>query len=90
MDKISKFNGKHRWLSNFAPVTIMYMGVPFPSVENAFQASKCKHHDDIVKFQNIKPGIAEKLGRQVELRDDWEDVKDSIMVDLTILKYKNT
>ena len=86
---ISEFQGEHRWLSNFSPVVIIYMGMEFPSVENAFQASKCKHNVDVAGFQGIGPGAAKRLGRQVVTRDYWEDVKDSVMLDLTILKYEN-
>lgn len=86
---IREFNGEHRWLSNFAPCKIMLDGEEYDSVENAYQASKTLNHSERMKFKNITPGQAKRLGRKITIRDDWSKVKLSIMYSLLIQKYAN-
>jgi predicted NAD-dependent protein-ADP-ribosyltransferase YbiA (DUF1768 family) len=42
-----------------------------------------------MKFKNITPGQAKRLGRKITIRDDWSKVKLSIMYSLLIQKYSN-
>lgn len=86
---IREFKGEHRWLSNFAPCKIMLDGEEYDSVENAYQASKTLNHNERMKFKNITPGQAKRLGRKITIRDDWSKVKLSIMYSLLIQKYAN-
>lgn len=86
---IREFNGEHRWLSNFAPCKIMLDGEEYDSVENAYQASKTLNHSERMKFKNITPGQAKRLGRKITIRDDWSKVKLSVMYSLLIQKYAN-
>ena len=44
------FRGELRWLSNFWPARVKFAGYTFPCVENAYQAGKCEHTDDIPRF----------------------------------------
>lgn len=37
---IKEFQGEYRWLSNFWPARVVLDGVEYPTVENAYQASK--------------------------------------------------
>jgi ribA/ribD-fused uncharacterized protein len=89
VDKITEFQGEYRWLSNFEPVQVEYCGIVFPTVENAFQAAKCSRPYDMPMFLAISPGQAKRLGRKVDIRSDWDDIKRDIMYGLTVLKYKN-
>ena len=86
---IREFKGEHCWLSNFAPCKIMLDGEEYDSVENAYQASKTLNHSERMKFKNITPGQAKRLGRKITIRDDWSKVKLSIMYSLLIQKYAN-
>lgn len=86
---IREFKGEYRWLSNFAPCEIMLDGEEYDSVENAYQASKTLNHNERMKFKNITPGQAKRLGRKITIRDDWSKVKLSIMYSLLIQKYAN-
>lgn len=86
---IREFKGEYRWLSNFAPCKIMLDGEEYDSVENAYQASKTLNHSERMKFKNITPGQAKRLGRKITIRDDWSRVKLSIMYSLLIQKYAN-
>lgn len=59
----------------------------FPTSENAFQASKCKNKDDVVKFTTITALQSFRLGRSIELRDDWEKEKIKIMTNICKDKF---
>ena len=69
------------FLSNMYPcnVTISIGGVAytFSCVESAFQA--CKNFNRATEFIGLDGYEARKLGRQVDLRKDWFDVKIQIM-----------
>ncbi|KOR30096.1 Swarming motility protein ybiA [Achromatium sp. WMS1] len=69
--------------SNFAPYGIEFDGLWWPTVEHYFQAQKFidKVYQEQIRTA-AKPALAKKLGRtrQVPLRQDWEMVKDEIML----------
>ena len=89
MLKIDSFDGEYAWLSNFYLTKIETLLHIFPSVEHAFQASKCANKDDISLFTKGTPGQAKRLGRRVPLREDWESVKFSVMKELLLIKFSN-
>jgi len=85
---ITLFDGKeNEFLSNFYPCSIESEGLIYKTTEHAFQAAKTS---DIAKREEIRDadtaGKAKRLGRKVDLRKDWEEVKDDIM--LTVLREK--
>lgn len=86
---IISFNKDYRFLSNFYSCKIRYNNIDFNSVEVAYQASKCKNSIDIEKFKNLTSADAKLIGRNIELRDDWENVKNSIMKELLLIKFKD-
>ncbi len=88
---ITEFQGNHRFLSNFWSLKtgIMYANLLFYSVENAYQAAKCRYVDQMVQFQGIRPGDAKRLGKTVDQRADWNEKKLSIMEDLVQQKFFN-
>ena len=85
------FKGKYAFLSNFTyvPSGIRHNDIEFKTVENAYQAAKCKHREDMQRFAFMSPGDAKRQGRKVTLRDDWENVKDNVMYDLLSQKFEN-
>lgn len=87
---ITSFNGEYSFLSNFYPCQIEYYGVKYPTSEHAFQAAKTHN---IMQKEAIKkadtPGKAKRLGRKVEIRSDWEEVKDQVMYEIILNKFKN-
>lgn len=88
MRVIDSFDGLYSFLSNFYPVDI-YEKLPsgeniiYPSVEHAYQAAKSLDVNVRRKAaQEETPGRAKQAGGPkgyIELRDDWDMVKDSIM-----------
>ena len=73
------FFGDHRWLSNYHIHDFEYEGRTFSSVEAFFQASKTTHLGDVMRISKMGPADAKRAGQKVDLREDWEDIKLSIM-----------
>ena len=85
---IDRFRGEFDWLSNFFLCRVEFEGMNFSNVEAAFQAAKCLDMKERERFFGLSGGQAKRLGRRVELRSDWEDVKIDIM--RQVLKSKFT
>jgi len=86
---ITQFKGEYFFLSNFWRAPITYRGIVFPSVENAFQASKIKDYSLDSIFAKIGPAEAKKLGHNVILRPGWEKMKLDLMETLLRIKFKD-
>lgn len=84
-----QFRGTYFFLSNFYPSPIHYNGLVYPTAENAFQAAKCRNEKDKMQFTRISPADAKRLGRKVQLREDWENVKVTIMCHLINIKFSD-
>lgn len=86
---IKGFDGtEFAFLSNFFPSTVWYEGLEFPTVEHAFQAAKTLDVFRRVEIQKAAtPGKAKRLGRKVEMRSDWEEIKDLVMLNLLTQKF---
>jgi len=67
-------------LSNFAKSEIEVDGKKWKTVEHYFQAQKTLDEKEQEKIRkSFKPKIAKKLGREIELRSDWEQVRVDVM-----------
>lgn len=88
IDTIKGFNGNYRFLSNFWPSEIEFEGMKFPTVEHAYQAAKTTDHELRKLVLTKKTGAgAKSIGRNLALRDDWEDIKLFIMKTLVRKKF---
>jgi ribA/ribD-fused uncharacterized protein len=89
---IESFTGEHRFLSNFficqAHVVCSHR-LSYYAVENAYQASKSHYVGDRRKIQTLTPARAKIAGREVVLREDWEQVKGAVMADFLLQKFLN-
>lgn len=85
--KINEFRGQYFFLSNFYEAPVEYGGLRYRSNEAAFQAQKCRTEEEKQAFADLPPNKAKKLGRQVQLRPDWERVKVGIMEDIVRAKF---
>lgn len=86
--KIDKFNEKWKVLSNFYPTPIYYDGKQWPSVEHAYQAYKSLDEETREFVRGLpSPRDAKKAGKMIDLRDDWDSVKDTVMEDLCRIKF---
>lgn len=88
---IGVFDGEFAFLSNFhtSPITDEDE-IVYPTVEHYFQAMKTL--DKTQRF-NIAiqptPGKAKREGRRVQLRSDWEQVKEQVMYEALIKKFSD-
>lgn len=84
---IDNFSGNFSFLSNFYPASFEIDGVKWPTAEHYYQAMKTtsKVEQDMIRKLDY-PGKAKKAGQKVDLRPDWDEVKDEVM--LTCLKAK--
>jgi ribA/ribD-fused uncharacterized protein len=85
---INCFDGKWAFLSNFYWNEIEFEGITYPTNEHFFQAMKTLNIGERQKIANcLTPGQAKRMGRQVALRPDWEEVKEDIMFLGLCLKF---
>lgn len=83
---INEFRGKYYFLSNFSDSKITINGITFLNAEAAFQSFKDIERQS--EFSNLNPSSAKRKGRNVRLRHDWEQVKDSIMYQVVRAKFE--
>lgn len=77
---ITEFDGKYAFLSNFFHSPFAYDGIEYPTVEHFFQAMKTLDQEERKKIAAAdSPGKAKRMGRNVKLREDWEEIKYTIM-----------
>lgn len=93
MLKILEFKGEFAFLSNFysSPFSIAEkrrLPQIWPTVEHFYQAKKAV---SLAVQQEIRraptPGKAKQMGRRIDLRSDWETVKDSVMFLALVCKF---
>jgi ribA/ribD-fused uncharacterized protein len=81
-------SGPFRDFSNFAPYPIVVGGITYKTIEHYYQAQKTI---DAVEQHNITQAptaaAAQKLGKVVKLREDWDRVKLNIMYRGLIAKF---
>jgi hypothetical protein len=80
-----EFKDEYWFLNNMCETPITYKDLTYRNVEAAFQAQKCP--DRAEEFVNLKGFEARKLGRKIKPRKDWNDVKESIMLELLEIKF---
>ena len=85
---INSFTGDYYFLSNFYMAPVSYNGWDYTNNEAAFQAQKTKNRR--LKFQlfsQASPSEAKAAGRKIDLRSDWEEVKDKVMYEIVLAKF---
>ena len=81
------FRDDFAFLSNMFPCEIVYKDLHFQSSESLYQAAKCKDKSLIPNFCNLDGYRAKKLGRKVQLIDNWEQIKIDVMRKCVYLKF---
>lgn len=84
-------NDPYGFLSNFSPHGIAMEGLWWPTVEHCFQAQKFEDENYREKIRSARtPHDAKNLGRTREfpLRTDWDQVKDEIMYQVCLKKFR--
>lgn len=88
--EIKKFEDEYFFLSNFYEADdfqFEYDGLIWKSSEACFQAMKTMDREERERISKLDPGAAKKAGRKVNLRDDWESIKDSMMAEILEAKF---
>ncbi|MBR1374552.1 MAG: NADAR family protein [Cardiobacteriaceae bacterium] len=85
MEVIYKFFGRRRFLSNDYKTAVAYQGLTYENAESAFQAQKCVER--AYEFVGLRPNEAIVLGNTVELRKDWDKVRDGVMYEIVRCKF---
>lgn len=93
---ILKFDGEHRFLSNFWPAQVVLDGERYASVEAAYQAAKTLDPEFRAKVRECGEDSAavkklgKKVGKTVRQRPCWdEDFKLKVMGDLVRQKFSD-
>jgi len=85
---IQDFKDEFRFLSNFYPCKVVVDDIEYPSSEHAYQAQKTT---DVCKRKVIAtletPGMAKSAGRALTIREDWQDIKLSVMFGVLMAKF---
>lgn len=77
-------------MSNFSIHSVEIVGLGlFPTAEAAFHAHKDPTNEKYIKKQenSYSPRVSKRLGRECNLRPDWEDVKDEVMMKVITAKF---
>lgn len=91
MERIEGFHNEFEFLSNFVPCRVKLDGVWYPTTEHAYQAAKTLDESERVVIQKAKgPGHAKRLGQLLNIREDWDDVKEDVMRELLIQKFSQS
>lgn len=86
---ITEFDGKYAFLSNFYHSPFIFDGIEYPTNEHFFQAMKTLDQEERKQIAAAPtPGKAKRMGRHVQLRKDWEQVKKNVMRLGVGLKFK--
>lgn len=90
---ITSFRRDYFFLSNFFEKDFEWRGMSWRSGEHAYQASKACDEDNAsmlcVKMAR-SPGVAKKLGRLINVRTDWEEIKYDVMRSVVRAKFSDT
>jgi len=77
---ISDFRGPYKWLSNFGASEFRIGIKRYETNEHYYQAEKAL---DEAEHEHVRtagtPGRAKRRGQKVKLREDWEQIKLSVM-----------
>lgn len=96
---VGSFSGDLEFLSNMYKIPIYFNESKYdnfqpdfkvyPSSENLYQALKCKYIKDRELFQNVDPHKSKRIGKTIEIRSDWDNVRLEAMKLAIDLKFKN-
>ena len=83
--RILRFTDNYAFLSNFYEAPIIYNGVKYRNGESAYQAQKCPERS--AEFTTTWGAAAKKLGKEVALRADWDEIKLPLMYEIVKAKF---
>lgn len=88
---IRKFRDEYWFLSNFYPCKILHKGRTWLTAEHLFQAMKTIDKRNRVRIQRCRtPAQVKKMGRQIKLRPNWDNIRLDIMRMVLSLKFRQS
>lgn len=89
MNVIDDFRADYFFLSNFyeIPGGFTFHGIRYNSSEAAFQSMKVRDDAERRAFTRMTASEAKARGRKVNLRPDWEEIKDEVMYEIVKEKF---
>lgn len=89
---ITEFRGDYAWASSFWPARVVLDGVPYPTVEHAYQAAKTRNYSIREEIRQApRAADAKRLGRMIPQdawhTPQWDVVKVAVMTDLVHQKF---
>ena len=85
--------GRYGEFSNFYPLPVVIDGKSWSTTEHYFQAMKFSHIPDYMEQIRLAPtpGKAKQLGstRKFPIRNDWEAIKEEVMLKALQIKFSN-
>lgn len=77
---ITDFRGEYKWISNFGESLITFGEKTYATTEHFYQAMKATTEEDHEHVRTAStPGRSKRRGQKIKLREDWEEVKLSVM-----------
>lgn len=87
MEAIRKFIDAYAFLSNFYHSPVKYRNLIYLNAEAAFQAQKESCEKDKEQYTRMNPAQAKLVGRNCNLREDWEEIKEQTMYEIVKAKF---
>ena len=82
-----RFKDEYAFLSNMTICPIEYKGIIYKCTENMYQAFKSNNINERIKISSMNPYESKKYGKTIDIRDDWDVVKDKVMLNALKLKF---
>jgi ribA/ribD-fused uncharacterized protein len=90
MITIGNFQGGHQFLSNFYVTYLMHRNIQWRSNEHFYQGMKAVRLKDFLAIHRCQhPGEAKRIGNEIKVRKDWEDIKVKVMWAGLWAKFEN-
>lgn len=81
MNEISEFKGEYHWLSNMTSIQQFVIdGIAYNTVENFYQGQKTESKGQRITIARMNPYESKQYGGRVEIRKDWDSIKQHVML----------
>lgn len=89
--QITRFKGIYDFLSNFFPCQFEFDGDICRSSEHAYQAAKMLYPEDKTSMiSSGTPGWCKRMGKALEKKDNWDNIKKDVMLRVLRAKFSVT
>jgi N-glycosidase YbiA len=83
-------NDEYGCFSNFYPSPFSYRDFDYPTVEHFFQAMKMTTPEDVEAVRTAStPAKAKLIGRERNMRKDWEEIRFTVMLEGLKAKFSD-